>query len=126
MTTAERAALAWRRTCPDITDQEIAAMLQVGMRGTRCAVVLRAYRAGAAMAADTDACDPLPSAIDVLWRCRHSLAPDVLRTLADIWTCASAARYGEPYERWWEGNDEDAAYSNHDVPKCESEGVSAA
>lgn len=58
-------------------------------------------------------------AVAVLFAARHTLAPDILRSLQDIWACASAARYGEPYESWWlEDLD---AYRDHDVAACEAE-----
>jgi hypothetical protein len=55
----------------------------------------------------------------VLYRHRHRLSPDILRTIQEVWVCASAARYGEPYETWWV-EDLDA-YSDHDVAECEAD-----
>lgn len=57
-------------------------------------------------------------AVETLFRHRHHLAPDVLRSLASIWVCASAARYGAPHETFW--LEDEAAYSEHDVAECES------
>lgn len=58
-------------------------------------------------------------AIEVLFRTRHHLTPDVLRSLQSIYLCASAARYGEPHETGWT---EDAEfYAAHDVSECEQE-----
>jgi hypothetical protein len=56
-------------------------------------------------------------AVEVLFAQRHDLPPDVLRSLADIWVCASAARYGEPHEPFWE----DAEFTGHDLAACEAE-----
>jgi hypothetical protein len=56
-------------------------------------------------------------AVEVLFRERHRLPSDVLRSLAGIWTCASAARYGEPHERFWEDED----FTGHDPAACEAE-----
>lgn len=58
-------------------------------------------------------------AVEVLFRCRHQLPPDILRSLAGIWCCASAAKYGEPYEPFWEDFAE--AYGGHLTPECEDE-----
>jgi len=56
-------------------------------------------------------------AVAVLFAARHTLPSDVLRSLQDIWICASAARFGEPYEGW----EVDAqAYRDHNVVACES------
>jgi hypothetical protein len=55
-------------------------------------------------------------AIDVLFEHRHHLDPDVLRSLRDIWDCASAARYGEPYETW---DTDPEFYATHDTAECE-------
>ncbi len=72
----------------------------------------------AATLADPDP-DPLYSAIEVLFRNRHELPPDALRSLGSIWMCASAARYGGHYEPFWEDSAE--FYAEHDVLKCEEE-----
>jgi hypothetical protein len=73
--------------------------------------------------------DPVAAAVEVLAVCRHSLTPDVLRSLADIWVCASAARWGKPYKTWWLdlGDPEVAAmYTEHDVAECEADDGQAA
>jgi hypothetical protein len=59
-------------------------------------------------------------AVDVLFRERHRLAPDILRSLQDIWNCASAARYGEPCEDWAYGTE---FYAGHDTADCEDDGA---
>lgn len=64
--------------------------------------------------------DPAYQAVDTLFRCRHELPPDILRSLASIWFCASAARYGRPHEEFWELDDE-AAYAAHNVATCDRE-----
>lgn len=58
-------------------------------------------------------------AVEVLFAKRHSLPNDVLRSLAGIWICASAARFGEPYEDAWPDADS-PRYRNHDVERCEA------
>lgn len=58
-------------------------------------------------------------AIEVLSRERHRLAPDIIRSLQDIWACASAARYGEPYETWF--TDDPEFYATHDIAECEDD-----
>jgi hypothetical protein len=66
---------------------------------------------------------PVYAAVEVLAHYRHSLTPDVLRSLADIWVCASAARWGRPYETWWLDMDDPevaALYTGHDVAACEA------
>lgn len=55
----------------------------------------------------------------ILYRHRCELSPDILRTIKDAWVCASAARYGEPYETGW-AEDPDA-YREHDVAECEAD-----
>lgn len=64
--------------------------------------------------------DPVYEAVELLFRHRHNLAPDVLRSLADIWSCASAARYGEPHEEFWTALAEEGFYGTHDTAECES------
>lgn len=66
--------------------------------------------------ADTDP-DLVYGAVAVLYKARHDLPNDILRSLADIWVCGSAARFGEPYERFWETNVEE--FSTHDTARCE-------
>lgn len=46
--------------------------------------------------------DPLTEAIEVLFAARHQLTPGALRSLANIWSCGSAARYNAPHERFWD------------------------
>ena len=41
-------------------------------------------------------------AAEVLFEHRHDLPSDILRTIQNVWTCASQARFGEPYEAFWE------------------------
>lgn len=60
------------------------------------------------------------AACAVLFRCRHELPSDILRSLADIWICASAARFGAPFETWW-WDDQDEVYRDHDTAECEAE-----
>src|SRR5262245_46228897 len=40
-------------------------------------------------------------AVEVLFHWRHTLTPDLLRSLQNIYLCASAARYGAPHETDW-------------------------
>lgn len=68
--------------------------------------------------------DPLYEAANLLFRHRHNLAPDVLRTLASVWQCGSASRYGEPHEEFWA--DQDDFYAGHDVDECEAENQAGA
>jgi hypothetical protein len=66
---------------------------------------------------------PVYEAVNTLFTFRHSLTPDVLRSLADIWVCASAARWGKPYETWWlDMDDPEVAdmYTGQDVAECET------
>lgn len=58
-------------------------------------------------------------AVTLLFAARLTLAPGILRSLQDIWVCASAARYGEPYETWQLGDLD--AYRTHDVAAREAE-----
>ena len=65
-----------------------------------------------------DPADPITEALDILFYARHHLEPDTLRSLQNIYLCASAARYGEPHEAGWV---EDAEfYATHDVAECEA------
>lgn len=57
-------------------------------------------------------------AIEVLFAERHNLGPDVLRSIRDIWHCASAARYAGPYAAWEYGPD---LYADHDTAECEDD-----
>lgn len=68
--------------------------------------------------------DDVVEAANVLFTNRHSLPPDVLRTLACVWQCASAARYGEPHEEFWA--DQDDFYASHDDDACEDENQAGA
>jgi NTP pyrophosphatase (non-canonical NTP hydrolase) len=61
----------------------------------------------------------LQQAAAVLYLHRHRLSPDMLRTIQDLWVCASAARYGGPFETGWA--DDPDAYSEHDVRECEAD-----
>jgi hypothetical protein len=58
-------------------------------------------------------------ATEVLFTNRHRLPSDILRTLANIYTCASGAKYGAPHETWWM---EPEFFENHDAAYCEAEG----
>ncbi|MDN5918072.1 MAG: hypothetical protein L0I76_23745 [Pseudonocardia sp.] len=69
---------------------------------------------GTAAASEPPIGDPVIEAVDLLFRVRHDLTPDVLRSLASIWTCASAARYGAPHERFWELDAEGHFYDEHE------------
>jgi len=57
-------------------------------------------------------------AVDVLFAARHTLTPDILRSLRDTWLCASAARYGAPHESW---EYDPSAYRDHDMAARETE-----
>ena len=57
-------------------------------------------------------------AVQVLFSARHSLRSDILRSLDNIVFCASAARFGEPYERLTRDL---AEYVEHDTARCEAE-----
>jgi len=57
-------------------------------------------------------------AVEVLFLHRHSLPADVLRSMQSIYLCASAAQYGEPYERGWLDEEEIAS---HDLSECETD-----
>lgn len=62
-------------------------------------------------------------AVAALFRARHSLPADVLRSLQDIWFCASAAQYGEAHEDPpWEPED----FREHDTAECEEENAATA
>lgn len=66
--------------------------------------------------------DPITEAVDTLFRNRHHLAPDALRSLQCIYVCASEAaaarsgRPGQPYETGW--LDDPVVYATHDVAEC--------
>ncbi|SFO40326.1 hypothetical protein SAMN05216207_10524 [Pseudonocardia ammonioxydans] len=52
-----------------------------------------------------------------LWVHRHHLPADVLRSLADIWLCATAARLPQASpDRFWE--DDADFYAGHDTVSC--------
>lgn len=57
-------------------------------------------------------------AIDVLSRDRHALPNDALRSLQSILFCASAARFGEPYEDDLMSAED---YAAHNTAECEDE-----
>lgn len=65
--------------------------------------------------------DPVGDAVNTLWLHRHHLPTDALRTLADAWSCASAAQHGEPYEPFWQFDEEEGFYASHDAEACEQE-----
>lgn len=67
--------------------------------------------------------DPLADAIEVLFAARHQLTPGALRSLADIWSCGSAARYNAPHERFWDLDPD--FYTEHDTTSCEAENTVA-
>jgi len=56
------------------------------------------------------------NAVEVLFRYRHLLPNDVLRSVQSIYGCTSAARFGEEYEPM-PGAD---FYREHDTAKCEA------
>lgn len=56
-------------------------------------------------------------AVEVLYRNRHNLPSDLIRTLQAIWICRSAAYYQGPGEKFWEDFD----WSIHNVGQCEAE-----
>lgn len=58
--------------------------------------------------------------VELLADYRHNLPTDILRSLAGIWFCASAARFGRPHEPFWEDHDA-AAYAEHNDAECEDE-----
>lgn len=66
---------------------------------------------------DKAAGDDIRAAVDVLFAHRHSLPGDVLRSLQSVYVCASAAKYGRPYEEGWLDPEE---FASHDVSECES------
>jgi hypothetical protein len=57
-------------------------------------------------------------ATEVLFRRRHSLPSDIIRSLQDIWVCASAARFGKPYEDFIP---EPEFFTDHNVAECEAD-----
>lgn len=67
--------------------------------------------------------DPVAAAIEVLFAARHDLTPGALRSLADIWSCGSAARYGAPHEEFWDLAPD--FYTEHDTASCEAENTIA-
>ena len=68
---------------------------------------------------EDDHIDPY-DAVEAIAKCRHHLPSDILRSLGDIWFCASAARFGQPYEPFWKEQDA-AAYAAHNTAECEDE-----
>ena len=64
--------------------------------------------------------DPVREAVAVLSAARHELPSDVLRSLQGIWMCASAARFGEPYEAWPTWEEMAAEIREHDTAACEA------
>ncbi|MCA1704281.1 MAG: hypothetical protein LC808_13875, partial [Actinobacteria bacterium] len=57
------------------------------------------------------------TAVDCLFRHRHQLANDTLRTLQGVWSCASAARFGEPYEDFIRAE----SIAAHNTAECEDD-----
>jgi rubrerythrin len=55
-------------------------------------------------------------AANLLYRHRHTLPNDVLRSIQSIYDCASAARFGERYE----APADDDFYREHDTAECEA------
>lgn len=63
----------------------------------------------------------LPVDVGDLWVHRHLLPADILRTLADIWICASAARMpAVAPDRFWD--DDPGFYARHDTVDCSLRG----
>jgi hypothetical protein len=62
--------------------------------------------------------DPVYAAVDLLFKCRHQLPPDVLRSLGSIWGCGLVARYGFPNEELCIDTEE---LEQHDIAECERE-----
>lgn len=59
----------------------------------------------------------LPPDLTRLWAERHFLPTDVLRSLADIWICASAVRMPQtPPDRFWD--DDPHLFAAHDTVSC--------
>ncbi|WP_226366933.1 hypothetical protein [Pseudonocardia sp. ICBG162] len=64
--------------------------------------------------------DPAATSVELRSLCadRHYLPPDVLRTLADIWLCATAIRWpGTPPHRFFDYHLE--FFDQHDTARCE-------
>lgn len=78
---------------------------------------------GRAVTGPAPASDPLAEAIEVLFTARHQLTPGALRSLADIWSCGSAARYNAPHERFWDLHPD--FFTKHDTASCEAENTIA-
>lgn len=58
-----------------------------------------------------------PEDLAALWVHRHHLPADVLRSLADIWLCATAARLPQATpDQFWE--DDADFYAGHDTVSC--------
>lgn len=74
---------------------------------------------GRAVTGPATSSDPLAEAIEVLFTARHQLTPGALRSLADIWSCGSAARYNAPHERFWDLDLD--FFTKHDTASCEAE-----
>ncbi|ALE86606.1 hypothetical protein [Pseudonocardia sp. HH130629-09] len=59
----------------------------------------------------------LPADLSELWVHRHLLPADVLRTLADVWICASAVRMpAVAPDRFWD--DDPGFFARHDTVTC--------
>ncbi|MBW0106055.1 hypothetical protein [Pseudonocardia sp. KRD291] len=61
---------------------------------------------------------PLYDAVERIFERRHQLTGGEVLALQEAWCCASAARWGAPYERFWEF-DLDAELAEHDLTECE-------
>lgn len=87
----------------------------------------RIYHPSAESAVDKDRklVSNVYDAVEMLTRHRHRLPSDILRSLESIWTCASAARFGEPYEKFWLHDNFQSRFQGHDVEKCEHQDVCA-
>jgi len=57
-------------------------------------------------------------ATKVLFANRHSLPLGIIRSLADIYICATGARYGEPHETGWP---DPGQFRSHDTAECEAD-----
>ena len=60
------------------------------------------------------------AATSVPFQHRHELPSDVPQSLADSWMCASAARFGAPFETWWP-DDQDGFYRTRDTAQCKAD-----
>ena len=102
--------------CPGCTADRV--IKRIPETGDQIDLLRALVRDCVAHAVDPPVADDVYAAIEVLFRHRHTLPNDVLRTLQCIWTCCSAARFGEPYERFW--IDSDDRYRSHNTAECEA------